>query len=196
MSRATRRSGAVTVVGILVVGLLVASTSSCKKHVPQPAPSPEAPPPAPPEEPTLPQETITEAPVEPAEEAPQVEDIDDTIRRQNATHEFLKTLHFDFDQAEIRDDQVPILQANAAWLKAHPQYRVLIEGHADERDTIEYNLALGDRRAKVVRQYLVDLGVQADRMRSISYGEERPVDTGHDEAAWSQNRRAEFILEK
>ena len=69
-------------------------------------------------------------------------------------------------------------------MKAHPQYKLLIEGHCDERDTIEYNLALGERRAKAVLDYLTDLGIPASRMRKISYGEERPVDPGHDETAW------------
>lgn len=191
-----RRRVTLRTLEILVVGLLLAAAASCKKHVPAPTPPPqEAPPPTPEAEPmkTVP---VEEAPIKPVEEAPKAEDIDDTIRRQNATHEFLKTLLFDFDQSEIREDQVPILQANAAWLKAHAQYRVLVEGHCDERDTIEYNLALGDRRAKAVVRYLTDLGVPADRMRAISYGEERPVDTGHDESAWSKNRRAEFTLEK
>ena len=107
-----------------------------------------------------------------------------------------RSVFYDYDKSDIRDDQVPVLQANAAWLKSHPQYKLLVEGHCDERDTIEYNLALGDRRAKSVRQYLIDLGVPAERSRTISYGEERPADPGHDEAAWAKNRRAEFTLEK
>jgi peptidoglycan-associated lipoprotein len=70
---------------------------------------------------------------------------------------------------------------------------VLIQGHCDERGTVEYNLALGEKRAKAARDYLVDLGISADRIRTISYGEERPANPGHDESAWSQNRRAEFV---
>lgn len=180
----------------LLIALLLATSASCKK---KPVAQPAEPPPAeaPPPPPAMPQEVVKEAPIQPVVE-PKVEetDIDDTIRRQNQSKEFLKTVYFDFDRADIREDQAAVLQGNATWLKSHQQFRVLIEGHCDERDTIEYNLALGDRRAKRVLEYLRDLGVPSDRMRTISYGEERPVDPGHDEEAWGRNRRAEFVLEK
>ena len=177
--------------------LTIVTVSSCKKKIPPPAPPPapvEKPAPPPPPTPT---EKVEEEAPKPIEEPKETEsEIDDTIRRQNQNHEFLKTVYFDFDKSEIRDDQVAILRANAAWLKANPKFKVLIEGHCDERGTIEYNLALGDKRAKRVRSYLVDLGIPEARMRTISYGKERPVDPGHDEEAWAKNRRAEFVLEK
>ena len=181
---------------VIAAVLLIVTVPACKKRT-APAPStpqPQAAPPAPPSEP--PTETVKEAPIPPNTATETAEDIDDTIRQQNASRSLLHTVYFAFDQYEIKDDQVPTLQANAAWLKAHAQYKVVVEGHADERDTIEYNLALGERRAKAVLDYLVDLGVPASRLRKISYGEERPVDLGHDETAWAKNRRAEFTLEK
>jgi peptidoglycan-associated lipoprotein len=88
-----------------------------------------------------------------------------------------------------------VLQQNGDWLLGNPQYNIRIEGHCDERGTIEYNLALGERRASAVRDYLVSLGVDAFRIRIVSYGEEDPADPGHDEAAWARNRRGVFVIE-
>jgi peptidoglycan-associated lipoprotein len=106
----------------------------------------------------------------------------------------LKDIFFDFDKDVIRDDQKAVLDANAAWLKSHPGVRTTLEGHADERGTNEYNLALGDRRAKTTRDYLVAKGVEPSRLSIVSYGEERPFVLGHDEAAWRWNRRAHFVV--
>jgi peptidoglycan-associated lipoprotein len=105
----------------------------------------------------------------------------------------LKDIRFDFDKYEIRAADAKILDANAAWLKTNGGVQVLIEGHCDERGTLEYNLALGDRRAKAAMAYLVGRGVGASRMRGISYGEERPVCTAHDESCWAMNRRDHFL---
>lgn len=107
--------------------------------------------------------------------------------------EFL-TIYFDFDKSNIREDQKPRMEKNAAILKANPNLVVRIEGNCDERDTYEYNLALGDRRANAVKDYFVKLGIPADRLETISYGEERPVDPGHNEAAWAKNRRDDFKI--
>jgi peptidoglycan-associated lipoprotein len=182
---------------LALAGLLLTASVSCKKHVPAPAAPSEAPPPAPPPKPEPPPEVVKEAPIVPPKEpAEQVSDLDDTIRLQNTTWSILKTVHFDSDKSVILDTDVPLMQANAAWLAAHTQYKVIIEGYCDERDTIEYNLALGDRRAKAVMAYLVDLGVPANRMTTISYGEENPADPAHNETAWAKNRRAQFKLEK
>src|SRR5574341_243077 len=104
----------------------------------------------------------------------------------------LKDIYFDFDGAAIRDDQKPVLAENVAWLKANPTVTITIEGHADERGSNEYNLGLGDRRAKVTREFLVAAGINAARIATISYGEERPFVLGHDEGAWRWNRRAHF----
>jgi peptidoglycan-associated lipoprotein len=103
-----------------------------------------------------------------------------------------KPIYFDFDKSDIKADAKPILEAIAMDLKANPSKYLLVEGHCDERGTNEYNLALGERRALSTREYLVSLGVVADMIVTISYGEERPIELGHDEAAWTQNRRAEF----
>ena len=96
---------------------------------------------------------------------------------------------FAYDSSLLSADATRTLQVQAAWLKGHPTAALTIEGHSDERGTREYNLALGDRRANAVRDYLVAQGVAAERLRTLSYGKERPQVAGHDEAAWAQNRR-------
>lgn len=106
----------------------------------------------------------------------------------------LKDVHFDFDRYEIRPEDARILDADAAWLKARPNDLLLIEGHCDERGTSEYNLALGERRAKAAMTYLVGQGIQAQRITLISYGKEQAVCRGHDEACWAVNRRAHFLV--
>jgi peptidoglycan-associated lipoprotein len=106
----------------------------------------------------------------------------------------LRDIYFDFDKYEIRAGDAKMLDANAAWLKSNPDHLVLIEGHCDERGTNEYNLALGERRAKSTMNYLVAQGVQANRITIISYGEERPVCTEHTEECWAKNRRAHFLV--
>jgi len=108
---------------------------------------------------------------------------------------FLQTVYFAFDSFDLTPSTQATLRDNAERMKAHPTYNILILGHCDERGTIEYNLALGERRANSVRDYLVSLGVERSRVRVVTYGEERPAAPGHDEAAWSQNRRAEFLFE-
>lgn len=104
----------------------------------------------------------------------------------------LRPIYFDFDRAAIRPDARTTLDAMADWLRANAREDVLVEGHCDERGTNEYNLALGERRARAARDYLVSHGVSAERITTISYGEERPVCTTSDEACWQLNRRAEF----
>jgi peptidoglycan-associated lipoprotein len=106
----------------------------------------------------------------------------------------LKPIHFDFDAAELRPDALQTLNDDAARIRENAPFGVRVEGHCDERGTSEYNLALGDRRARAARDYLVSLGIPAGRLRTISYGKERPVDPGHNEEAWSKNRRAEFVF--
>jgi peptidoglycan-associated lipoprotein len=106
----------------------------------------------------------------------------------------LQDVYFEFDKYDIRQADTRILDANAAWLKSNPSQLVLIEGHADERGTNEYNLALGERRAKSTMNYLVSQGVQANRITIISYGEERPTCQEHTEACWAKNRRSHFLV--
>ena len=104
------------------------------------------------------------------------------------------TAYFDFDKYNLRPDARSALDKDYALLKEFPDVIIKIEGHCDERGTIEYNLSLGEKRAKAAMDYLVGLGISANRISIISYGKERPVDPGHNEAAWAKNRRAEFRI--
>jgi peptidoglycan-associated lipoprotein len=106
----------------------------------------------------------------------------------------LKDIHFDFDKYDIRRGDAEILKANAALLMQYPKVKIQAEGHCDERGTNEYNLALGERRANAAKKYLISLGVSSDRISVISYGEEKPADAGHNEEAWSKNRRGHFVI--
>jgi peptidoglycan-associated lipoprotein len=156
--------------------------------------------------------TVPEAPTAPAETAPppraeitqpaaepfpktdvdkvEVETSIDDLNRQGV----LKTIYFGYNSEAIDDTAKATLQANAAWLKSHNKYMVEIGGHCDERGSIGYNVALGDRRATATKTYIAGLGVAAGQLVAVSYGEEKPADPGHDEAAWSKNRRAEFTI--
>ena len=106
----------------------------------------------------------------------------------------LKDIHFEFDKYDIRRVDEEILKENAVLLKKNPKMKVQIEGHCDERGTVEYNLALGERRASNTKKYLVFLGIPSDRISTISYGKERPLDKGHHEEAWARNRRAHVVV--
>jgi peptidoglycan-associated lipoprotein len=108
----------------------------------------------------------------------------------------LRDIHFDFDRYTVRAEDTPLLDANAEWLKANPRALLLIEGHADARGTNEYNLALGDRRARAAMSYLVAQGVRSNRITVVSYGEDRPVCRDSSEDCWSQNRRAHFSVKQ
>jgi len=106
----------------------------------------------------------------------------------------LKDIHFNYDKYDIDREDEGILKENAAFLKKNPKMKIQIEGHCDERGTTEYNLALGERRANSAKKYLVSLGITSDRISTISYGKERPLDRGHNEQAWAKNRRDHFIV--
>ena len=116
--------------------------------------------------------------------------VNEELRRRG----FSPDVFFDYDESTLSDDTRDKLSRNADLLKSTPQFTLTLEGHADERGTNEYNLALGERRANAVKDYLTSLGVAADRLRTISYGEERPVCTQNEESCWSQNRRAHMII--
>ena len=103
-------------------------------------------------------------------------------------------IHFDYDKAIIRGGDAAVLDQKVAILQANPALRIRISGHCDERGSDEYNLALGNRRATAAKQYLVSHGIDASRIETVSYGEERPIASGHDEEAWAQNRRDEFEI--
>lgn len=106
----------------------------------------------------------------------------------------LKTVNFEFDSFTLTAEAKTILQKNADWLKKEAKIKIQTEGHCDSRGTIEYNISLGEKRAATVKKYLVALGVKADRINTISYGEERPLDGADIEEAWAKNRRANFVL--
>lgn len=106
----------------------------------------------------------------------------------------LKPIYFDYDRYDIRPADAEILKGNAALLKKFPTMKIQIEGHCDERGTNEYNLALGERRASSTKKYLNSLGIAPDRVSIISFGEEKPLDPGHNEGAWSKNRRANTVI--
>jgi peptidoglycan-associated lipoprotein len=116
--------------------------------------------------------------------------VNDELKRRG----FSPDVYFDYDESNLSDDTRDKLSRNADLLKGNAQFSVTVEGHADSRGTSEYNLALGERRANAVKQYLGSLGVGADRMRTLSYGKERPVCTEEVESCWSQNRRVHMII--
>lgn len=118
----------------------------------------------------------------------------DELTKRAIDQGILYTIHFDYDRYQIKEEDKALLVKNAKWLSINPGVKVMIEGHADERGEAEYNLALGDKRAFNVMKYLEDMGISTDRVSIISYGEEDPADSGHDEDAWSRNRRAEFKI--
>ncbi|MBZ5639145.1 MAG: peptidoglycan-associated lipoprotein Pal [Acidobacteriia bacterium] len=179
---------------VLMVPLL--SAGSCRRTQPIPpaasaAPERNAVPARPPG--AEPKKEVTESfPTQPVTSQPLgPESTADELNRKKV----LATIYFDYDKSDLSDAARATLQANADWLKANPARVVRIEGNCDERGTVEYNLALGQRRAASVRDYLGGLGVDASRLKTISYGKERPADPGHDDAARAKNRRAEFVIE-
>jgi peptidoglycan-associated lipoprotein len=127
---------------------------------------------------------------------------EEAARREAAAREAalktakLEPVFFDFDQWSIREDQKEVMAKNSQWLKSNPNVKVRLEGHCDERGTAEYNLALGQKRAEGVKSFLEGLGISSQRMIPISYGEERPLDPAHNEAAWAKNRRVDIVLAK
>ena len=159
------------------------ATTAASAPAPTGAPAPSSPAPSSPSAPSM-----TPAPSAPTTAAPA------TPPRPSEFAESanLKDIYFDFDKYDIRPNDAKVLDTNAAWLKTNENL-VLIEGHCDERGTNEYNLALGERRAKSTMNYLVSQGVQASRITIISYGKERPVCTEHTEDCWAKNRRSHFL---
>ncbi|MBU1181968.1 MAG: peptidoglycan-associated lipoprotein Pal [Proteobacteria bacterium] len=115
--------------------------------------------------------------------------------KSEATQTFVnEDVRFDFDSAVLNNKAMEILKKKAAYLEKYSGVSAAIEGHCDERGTNEYNLALGERRAESTKEFLNNLGIAASRLKTISYGEEKPLDTGHDQEAWSKNRRAHFVI--
>lgn len=165
--------------GTLIVAAL--TFAGCGKKT-APAPEPDV--------------TQTEAPPPPEDTTPPARE--ETNVYVDPTAEYASVfiaIRFDYDQYKITGDAKPVLEKMASVLKEKPTWKVLVEGHCDERGTNEYNMGLGEQRAQSAKRYLVSLGVEESRFQTVSYGEERPLDSGHDEAAWVKNRRAEFKVE-
>jgi peptidoglycan-associated lipoprotein len=178
-----------------VILLVVLTVSACSKKVPPPPPPPPAPPvaaapPPPPPPPPAP------APAPPAAPKPLTEEelfARKTLEQLNAEMP-LGDVMFDYDQAAVREDQRALLQKNADYMRKWPTVRVTVEGHADARGTNEYNLALGERRGNAVKDYLVSLGISADRLSVISKGEEAGLCADMTEQCYARNRRGHFII--
>jgi peptidoglycan-associated lipoprotein len=128
------------------------------------------------------------------DEADKMKSVKATEKKAEINADVIADIHFDFDKYLIKPQDRKILDAAADWIKMNKPKMVTIEGHCDERGTSEYNLALGDRRANEAKKYLVSLGVNEKYFKTISYGEERPLDPGHNEAAWAKNRRDHFVI--
>ena len=176
--------------------LVVLTVSACSKKVPPPPPPPPEPPaaPAPPPPPPPPPPAPAPAPP-PAPRAPTEDEIfaKKTLDQLNAEMP-LSDVVFDYDMSAIREDQRGLLQKNADYMRRWMTIRVTIEGHADQRGTNEYNLALGERRGNSVKDYLASLGIAADRMTVISKGEEAPLCTEMTDPCYQRNRRGHFII--
>ncbi len=178
-----------------VLLLVAVAFAGCSKKPPvtqptQPRPVTTATPPTP--EPT-PAEPVTEAPIVTPntlnDDAISARSLDDLNRDSP-----FKPVFFGYDTADLDADGQAVLNGDAAILEKHPTWIVTIEGHCDERGTPEYNLALGEQRAVAAKAYLVSLGIDGERLRTVSYGKEFPFDPAHTEAAWAQNRRAHFVI--
>jgi len=174
----------------LAVVIVVAFFAGCKKKVKEVPP----PPPQVKEQPRVEkvEEPVVQEPVLSEEEIFMSKSLEQINKEQP-----LAMIHFDYDKYFVREDAKAALDRNAAWLKKFRTVKLLVEGHCDERGTEDYNLALGEKRAKSAFDYLVSLGISADRMKILSYGKSQALAGGHDEASWQANRRAQFtIIEK
>ena len=177
------------------LALVLALAVSCAKKQP-PVARPTTPPPSAGADANRPAEPPT--PVAEPQPVPPEPVVDDALASRdidqiNKNSPF-QPVFFAFDSSDLDSAGQQALNTNAEILKKYATWVITIEGHADERGTAEYNLALGERRAVAARTYLVSLGVPADRLRTVSYGKEFPFDPGHDEAAWAKNRRAQFVV--
>ena len=185
------RAAQVSMMSLLLAGLMITgcakrpATTAAQTAAPAPTPSSAAPAPTPPS---------PAASATPGGAAATSAQTPRPSPREFMAVAALKEVYFDFDKYDIRPEDTKTLDANATWLKSNADNLVLIEGHCDERGTNEYNLALGERRAKATMNYLVSQGIQANRITIISYGEERPVCNEKTEACWAKNRRANFLV--
>ncbi len=184
---------------LVAIGIMVGALGlfGCPKRpeVVQAPPAPAGPPPASVAAPPLPAPSpVVETPVVQVTPPTPVQPVVEAPAPPPKPSVELKDVFFDFDRAQLRADQQQTMLTNVTWLQAHATARIVVEGHCDERGTAEYNLSLGHRRARAVREVLVKAGVSAERIAVVSYGEERPFVLGHDESAWKWNRRVHFAL--
>jgi peptidoglycan-associated lipoprotein len=192
-SRTRHLRSAAAVLPILGLTLLLAGCPKRPAMTAATAPPPVPPAAAAPPTPAAP--APAPAPVAPAPVAPPTA-VTPAPPKEYKANDALKPIYFAFDKSDIRPGDAKVLDATAAYLKANPNQLVLIEGHCDERGTNEYNLALGERRAKAAMNYLVSNGVEAGRVTTISYGKERPVCSEHNDACWSKNRNDMFLTKE
>jgi peptidoglycan-associated lipoprotein len=188
-----RDSKALIVAVLLLTMVVVACKGKAKPPVARPMPPPavdaSANKPGPPPPPPQPVNEPIPVPPMPSEDAINSKSLDDLNRDSP-----LRPLFFELDSSDVSTEGQQTMQDNAAVLKKYPGMQITIEGHCDERGTAEYNLALGERRALAAKNYLVSLGIPADKIKTVSYGKEFPFDAGHDDAAWQKNRRAHFVI--
>ncbi len=189
MNRRTNSLMVVAVLMAVVVGACSKKTPPVARPMPPPAATNTNVPPPPPPPPPSPVAELVPVPPMPVEDTIGSKSLDDLNRDSP-----LKPMFYDLDSSEVSAEGQQVLQANAAVLKKYPTWQVTIEGHCDERGTAEYNLALGERRALAARTYLVSLGIPADKIKTVSYGKEFPFEAGKDDAAWTKNRRAHFVI--
>jgi peptidoglycan-associated lipoprotein len=179
----------------LAVALLIAGGLACKKPAPAPAPAPvAAPAPAPAKTDDGAARRAAEDTKRNSEEAEAARKAAAEAAYRNAAQAALKDIHFDFDKSDVRESDKAVLAAIADFMKAYSQANVKVEGNCDERGTVEYNLALGDRRANAAMTYLAGLGVSSSRLSTVSFGKEKPICTEATESCWGKNRRAHFSL--
>lgn len=184
--KSTLEGKAMKKAAVVLLLLWILPMAACKKHVVREAPSP-----APPSEAV--QQPREKGPSAAAEESLKAVKYPG-IKGEVMETSLLKDIHFDFDRYDLRPDAKRILAENARVLMENPTWKVQIEGHCDERGSNEYNLALGERRARSAMNYLIKLGISPERLSIISYGEERPLDPRHCEEAWAKNRRCHFVV--
>lgn len=171
-----RRSPRIATLALTVVFAAAFAVWGCASRKQVTTATPDAPP-------STPAETETTPPPPPP---PSGSDVTET---QAA----LMDAYFDYDDASLRSDAKSSLENNARYLERNSGSKAIVEGHCDERGSVEYNLALGERRAKAAKEFLVSYGIASSRLTTISYGKERPFASGHDEASWARNRRAHFV---
>jgi peptidoglycan-associated lipoprotein len=189
MRNATRLTAVFLMMLMMTMSMGACKSSGSKVQAPPPSPTPVSTE----ESSTMPEEVVYEPVTETIISQEVTEELPDDIAQLNAQG-YLEDAFFDTDRFDLTPAARETLTRNAAWLQKYPTISILVEGHCDERNTREYNLALGERRASAVREYMVFLGIPAQRIQIISYGEEKPFALGSDESTWRLNRRSHFVI--